>query len=90
MDGSLRKAGGPAQDLTWSALPPEWIGQPKDQIQALIDESEAGSIMVRQTFAGTSAPSGTWTLTVSRLIGYDGQGAATEVPGPWVFTVNVP
>ncbi len=90
MEGSLRQGHGPAQDLTWSALPPEWTGQPKDQIQSMIDESETGSVMVRQTFAGTDAPAGTWTLTVDRLIGSDGQGGTTVVPGPWVFTVQLP
>ena len=90
MEGTLRQGRGPAQDLTWGALPPEWTGQPKDQIQAMIDASEAGSVMVRQTFSGTSAPAGTWTLTIDRLLGYGGQGATTEVPGPWVFTVQLP
>lgn len=90
MEGSLRRGGGPSQDLTWGALPPEWTGQPKDQIQAMIDESEAGSVMMRQTFTGASAPAGTWTLTVDRLIGSDGQGATTVVPGRWVFTVQLP
>lgn len=90
MEGTLRQGHGPAQDLTWSALPPEWTGQPKDQIQAIIDASETGSVMMRQTFAGASEPSGIWTLTVDRLIGSDGQGATTEVAGPWVFTVQLP
>ena len=90
IEGTLRQGHGPAQDLTWSALPPEWTGQPKDQIQAIIDASETGSVMMRQTFAGASEPSGTWTLTVDRLIGSDGQGATTEVPGPWVITVQLP
>ena len=90
MEGSLRHGSGPSQDLTWGALPPEWTGQPKDQIQAMVDQSEAGSVMVRQTSAGASAPAGTWTLTVDRLVGSDGQGATTVVPGPWVFTVQLP
>lgn len=90
MEGTLRHGHGPAQDLTWNALPPEWIGQPKDQIEALIDKSETGSVMMRQTFTGSSAPSGTWILTIDRLTGFDGQGATTEVPGPWVFTIQVP
>jgi hypothetical protein len=90
MEGSLRHGHGPAQDLTWVALPPEWTGQPKDQIQAMIEESETGSVVMRQTFAGASEPAGTWTLTVDRLIGSDGQGGTTEVPGPWAFTVQVP
>jgi hypothetical protein len=90
MEGSLRQAGGSAQDLSWSALPPGWTGQPKDQIQGLIEASETGSVMVRQTIAGSARPSGRWTLTVARLIGSDGQGGATEVPGPWTFTVEVP
>ena len=90
MDGSLRQGHGPAQDLTWSALPPAWTGQPKDQILSMIDESERGGVMVRQTVAGTDAPAGTWTLTVDRLTGFDGQGGSTVVPGPWVFTVQLP
>ena len=56
----------------------------------MIDESERGAVMVRQTAAGTDAPAGTWTLTVDRLTGFDGQGGWTVVPGPWVFTVQLP
>jgi hypothetical protein len=90
MEGSLREGNGVAQDLSWSALPPEWTGQPKDQILAMIDASETGSVMVRQTTSGTDTPTGTWTLTVDRLIGSDGAGGTNEVRGPWVFTVHVP
>jgi hypothetical protein len=90
MEGSLREGGGPAQDLAWSALPPEWTGQPKDQILSMIERSESGSVMVRQTSAGTDAPAGTWTLTVDRLIGWGGQGGTRVVPGPWVFEVHLP
>ena len=90
MDGSLRQGNGPAQALTWSAFPPEWTGQPKDRLQAIIEASEAGSVMTRQTVAGSTDPSGTWTVTVDRLVGSDGQGQSTVVTGPWTFEVRVP
>ena len=40
--------------------------------------------------SGTDDPSGTWTLTVHRLLGTDGKGGVTTVNGPWVFAVQVP
>jgi hypothetical protein len=90
MEGSVRHGTGPSQDLTWAALPPEWTGQPKDEVLAIIDRSEAGWVMVRQTSGGANAPAGTWTLTVDRRVGADGQGGTTTVAGPWVFTVQLP
>lgn len=90
MEGTLRQGDGPAQDLSWAPLPPAWTGQPKSEIEELIHASEAGAVMVRQTTAGPDTPSGSWTLTVDRLVGFDGQGARREVNGPWVFRINVP
>lgn len=90
MEGSLRHGDGPAQDLSWAPLPPAWTGQPKADIDGLIEASEAGAVMVRQTIAGADSPSGSWTLTVDRLVGFDGKGATTEVTGPWLLTVQVP
>ncbi len=88
--GTLQQRGQAAQDLAWAPLPPEWTGQPKAQIQAIVERSEQGWVMVRQTFAGTDAPSGRWMLTISRLSGSDGKGNVRFVDGPWVFQVNVP
>jgi hypothetical protein len=90
MDGNLRQGHGAAQELTWAALPPEWTGQPKDQIEAIVDAAESGSVIVRQTTSGSDTPRGTWTLTVLRLLGSDGQGGTREVAGPWIFTFGLP
>lgn len=75
--------------MDWAPLPPEWTGDPTQDAGALMD-SQDGSVLVRQTFAGSDAPSGTWTLTIARLVGYDGEGATTRLEGPWVFTVQIP
>lgn len=88
--GTLQQRGQPAQDLAWAPLPPEWIGQPKARIQAILERSEQGWVMVRQTFAGSDAPSGRWMLTISRLSGSDGKGNVRFVDGPWVFPIDVP
>ena len=90
MIGTLQQSRGPSQELTWSPLPPEWIGQPKAEIQDLITRSEFGDVQVRQTFAGTDSASGRWTLTISRLSGSDGSGNVRFVDGPWVFQFVVP
>ncbi len=90
MEGTLQQAHGPVQDLMWAPLPPEWTGQPKSEIEDLITRSEFGDVEVRQTFAGTSSPSGPWTLTVTCLNGFDGSGEPRAVDGPWVFRFTVP
>jgi hypothetical protein len=90
LEGTLQQRGQPAQELTWAALPPEWTGQPKSEIAPLLDEAEQGSVIVRQTFAGTDTSSGRWTLTIQRLTGADGKGGTRSVDGPWVFTFDVP
>lgn len=89
-DGTLRHGSDPEQDLMWAPLPPEWTGQPEDEIGDMTDRAPLGSTMVRQTFAGTDSPSGRWTLTISRLWGADGTGNVTSVHGPWVITFDVP
>jgi hypothetical protein len=64
-------------------------GQPKSQIQALVDAMD-GSVLVYKAMSGADDPSGVWTVTVRRLIGLDGNGGRTIVDGPWVFSVRVP
>ncbi len=90
MIGTLQQAHRLSQELTWAPLPPEWIGQPKADIQDLVTRSEVGDVQVRQTFAGTDTPSGQWTLTITRLSGSDGRGEVRFVDGPWVFQFVVP
>jgi hypothetical protein len=90
VDATLRRYGGSEQELLWAPLPPEWTGQPKSEIEPILERAEQGWVMVRQTFAGTDDPSGRWTLTIRRLNGYDGTGGSRSVDGPWVLTFEVP
>jgi hypothetical protein len=89
LDASLQRPDGSTEQLSAMALPPEWTGQPKQGIQDIIDAMN-GSVTIYQAMSGTDNPTGTWTVTVHRLIGFDGKGGTTEVKGPWVFRVNVP
>jgi hypothetical protein len=89
LDATLRHGTGPVQDLSWMALPPGWTGQPKSEIQALVDGMD-GSVVIYQAMSGADDPSGAWRITVRRLIGLGGQGGQTIINGPWVFSVRVP
>jgi hypothetical protein len=89
LDATIRHEAGPDQPLSWMALPPGWIGQPKSEIGALIDGMD-GSVVIYQAMSGADDPSGTWTITVRRLIGLDGKGGQIIVKGPWVFSDLVP
>ena len=42
------------------------------------------------TAQGTDAASGTWTITVTELVGERPDGSQIRLQGPWVFTVEVP
>ena len=86
LDATIRHGRGPEETLSWAALPPGWIGQPKSQIQALVDGMD-GSVVIFQAMSGADDPSGVWTVTVRRLIGLGGR---IIVDGPWVFSVRVP
>ena len=88
-DASIRHGSGPEEKLFWSALPPGWTGQPKAGIGSLIDGMD-GSVVIYQAMSGADDPSGTWTITVDRLVGVDGKGGQTVVNGPWTFSVRVP
>ncbi len=89
LDATLRHGTGPEQVLSWMALPPGWTGQPKSDIQALVDDMD-GSVVIYQAMSGADDASGTWTITVRRLIGLDGRGGQTTVDGPWTFSLRVP
>jgi hypothetical protein len=86
LDATIRHNSGPDEALLWSAFPPGWTGQPKSQIEALVDGMD-GSVAIFQAMSGADDPSGVWTVTVRRLIGLGGR---TIVDGPWVFSVRVP
>lgn len=86
LDATIRHGTGPEEILSWNALPPGWTGQPKSQIQALVDGID-GSVVIFQAMSGADDPTGIWTVTVRRLIGLGGR---TIVDGPWVFSVRVP
>jgi hypothetical protein len=86
LDATIRHGTGPEETLSWNALPPGWTGQPKSQIQALVDGVD-GSVVIFQAMSGADDPTGIWTVTVRRLIGLGGR---TIVDGPWVFSVRVP
>jgi hypothetical protein len=86
LDATIRHGTGPEEILSWNALPPGWTGQPKSQIQALVDGMD-GSVVIFQAISGADDPTGIWTVTVRRLIGIGGR---TIVDGPWVFSVRVP
>jgi hypothetical protein len=88
-DATLRRPDGSSEALSWEALPPDWTGQSKEALGAMLDAMD-GSVRIYQTRSGTDDASGTWTVTVNRLIGFDRNGGTTEVRGPWVFTVKVP
>jgi hypothetical protein len=89
VDASLRHGSGAEETVSWMPMPPGWTGQPKSQIVALVDGMD-GSVVVYQAMSGTDDPSGTWTITVHRLIGPDRKGGQTIVNGPWVFSVRIP
>jgi hypothetical protein len=42
------------------------------------------------TYEGSGAPSGTWTITVTELVGVRPDLSQIRLQGPWVFTVEVP
>jgi len=42
------------------------------------------------TAEGTDAPSGTWTITVTELVGVRPDLSQIRLQGPWAFTVEVP
>jgi hypothetical protein len=86
---SLQRPDRSTEQLSWAAFPPEWTGQPKAGIKDMIDAMN-GSVTIFQATSGTDDPTGTWTVTVHRLIGSDGKGGTAEVTGPWVFRVKVP
>jgi hypothetical protein len=89
LDASLQRPDGSTEQLSWSALPPEWTGQPKQGIVDMVDAMN-GRVTIYQATSGMDDPTGTWTVIVHRLVGSDGKGGTTEVPGPWVFRVKVP
>jgi hypothetical protein len=89
LDASLQRPDGSTEQLLYAALPPEWTGQPKQAIADMVDAMN-GRVTIYQARSGTDDPTGTWTVTVHRLVGSDGKGGTTEVKGPWVFTVKVP
>jgi hypothetical protein len=91
LEATIRHDRGPEESLTWAAMPPGWTGQAKAEMGALLDAID-GSVVVYQAMSGTDDPSGTWTISVRRLIGVGGTGGSGQaiVDGPWVFTVNVP
>lgn len=88
LDATIRHGNGPEQVLSWMALPPGWTGQPKSEIQALVDGMD-GSVTIYQAMSGADDPSGTWTITVRSLTGLDGNGGQTTIDGPWTFSVHV-
>lgn len=103
LEASIRHGSGTEQALDWMPLPPEWTGQPiGPEVLALVERAEDGSVMVRQTSAGSDSPTGGWTLTIWRLIGSSScvldspwrpcseAGDSTHVDGPWVFHFDVP
>lgn len=89
LDASVQRPDGSTEHLSSMALPPGWKGQPKTEIQDIIDGMN-GSVTIYQAMSGTDNPTGTWTVTVHHLIGFDGKGGTIEVKGPWVFRVKVP
>ncbi len=86
LEAMIRHGRGPEETLSWMAFPPGWTGQPKSQIEALVDGVD-GSVAIFQAMSGADDPSGVWTVTVRRLIGLGGRRI---VDGPWVFAVRVP
>lgn len=88
-EATLQHGGGPAEALSWSAMPPGWTGQSKAQMQGHLDAID-GSVVIYQAMSGTDDPSGTWTVRVNQLSGFDWKGGTTAAQGPWVFTVKVP
>lgn len=103
LEASIRHANGTEQALDWMPLPPDWTGQPiGPELLALVERAEDGAVMVRQTFAGSDSPSGSWTLTIRRLIGSStcvvdspwrpcsDAADSTDIEGPWIFHFDVP
>jgi hypothetical protein len=89
LDATMRHGTGPEEILSWNALPPGWTGQPKPEIEALVDGMD-GSVVIYQAMSGTDDPSGAWTITVHRLMWLDGEGGQRIINGPWVFPVRLP
>lgn len=104
LEGTIRHGTrGVAQALDWIPISPDWTGQPiGPEVLSMLESGEDGSVMMRQTLAGSDAPSGSWTLTIMRLIGSsscvsgspwlpcEDPGRATQVDGPWIFRFDVP
>jgi hypothetical protein len=89
VEATLRSPDGDAERLTWMAFPPECTCQPKSQIGPILDALD-GSVELLQSTSGKDSATGTWTVTVDRLVGFDGKGGHVTVQGPWNFEVSVP
>jgi hypothetical protein len=81
----------PTDEESFGWAPVGSIRHGKDQFSIAWSSSGASDTELRMgTAEGTDATSGTWTITVTELVGERPDQSQVRLQGPWVFTVEVP
>ena len=81
----------PTDQESFGWAPVGSIRHGKDQFSIAWSSSGASDTELRMgTAEGTDAASGTWTITVTELVGERPDQSQVRLQGPWVFTVEVP
>jgi hypothetical protein len=82
----------PTDGESFGWAPVGTIAREKDAFDIVWSSSSGASDteLLMGTDAGTDAASGTWTITVTELVGVRPNLSQIRLQGPWVFTVEIP
>ena len=81
----------PTDEENFGWAPIGSIRHGKDDFTFSWSSSGASDTELRMgTDEGTDASSGTWTITITELVGVRPDLSQVRLKGPWVFTVEVP
>ena len=81
----------PTDEENFGWAPIASISHGKDEFSLAWSSSGASDTELRMgTDEGTDASSGTWTITITELVGVRPDLSQVRLKGPWVFTVEVP
>jgi hypothetical protein len=81
----------PTDEENFGWAPIASISHGKDEFSLAWSSSGASDTELRMgTDEGTDASGGTWTITITELVGERPDLSQIRLQGPWVFTVEVP